>query len=82
MSKQKPPPERSTDKVTFIIGSEVVAELRAASSEVPPKHFGTTLSAMVERSVAAELGKLRKKWNDGKPFKSDAAPRKGRPPKR
>jgi hypothetical protein len=77
------PDKANTEKVTFLLDADVVAELRAASLEVPPKAFGSTLSGLVERAVRHELEALRRKWNEGEPFKSSGPvqARRGRPPK-
>ncbi len=37
------------EKMTFLFDPDLAAELRAASTEIPPKAFGATLSGMVER---------------------------------
>ena len=73
----------SSEKATFMLPAELMAELRAASVDVPPRMFGSTLSALVARGVQSELAKLRRDWNDGKPFKRSGPiqTRKGRPPK-
>ncbi len=62
---------------------ELMAELRAASIDVPPRAFGFTLSAGVARGVQSDLAKLRRDWNEGGPFESSGPiqARKGRPPK-
>jgi len=77
------PSEITTEKATFLLPVELMAELRAASVDVPPREFGSTLSALVARGVQGELAKLRNKWNDGEPFESSGPiqARKGRPPK-
>ncbi len=68
---------------TFLLPVELMAELRAASVNVPPRAFGSTLSALVARGVQSELAKLRRDWNEGEPFESSGPiqARKGRPPK-
>ncbi len=73
----------SSEKATFMLPAELMAELRAASVDVPPRVFGSTLSALVARGVQSELAKLRRDWNEGKPFKRSGPiqTRKGRPPK-
>ncbi len=73
----------SSENATFMLPAELMAELRAASVDVPPRVFGSTLSALVARGVQSELAKLRRDWNDGKPFKRSGPiqTRKGRPPK-
>ena len=73
----------SSEKATFLLPAELMAELRAASVDVPPREFGSTLSALVASGVQSELAKLRRDWNDGKPFKRSGPiqTRKGRPPK-
>ena len=73
----------SSEKATFMLPVELMAELRAASVDVPPRMFGSTLAALVARGVQSELAKLRRDWNDGKPFKRSGPiqTRKGRPPK-
>ena len=73
----------SSEKATFLLPVELMAELRAASVDVPPRVFGSTLSALVARGVQSELAKLRRDWNDGEPFKRSGPiqTRKGRPPK-
>ena len=83
MSRKPTPAKPDSEKCTFLLDADVAAELRAASLEVPPKAFGPTLSALVERAVAHELKALRRKWNGGKPFKSSGPvqARRGRPPK-
>ena len=70
-------------EATFLLPVELMGELRAASVNVPPRVFGSTLSALVARGVQSELAKLRRDWNDGKPFKRSGPiqTRKGRPPK-
>jgi len=72
------------EKMTFLFDPDLAAELRAASTEIPPKAFGATLSGMVERAVRSELEGLRRKWNSGKPFDTSepVQTRKGRPPKK
>ncbi len=60
--------ENSSEKATFLLPVELMAELRAASVDVPPRMFGDTLSALVARGVQSELAKLRRDWNDGEPF--------------
>ncbi len=75
--------EKLTEKATFLLPVELMAELRAASVDVPPRAFGSTLSALVARGVQSELAKLRREWNEGEPFKASGPvqTRKGRPPK-
>ena len=72
------------EKMTFLFDPDLAAELRAASTEIPPKAFGATLSGMVERAVRSELEALRRKWNSGRPFNTSepVQTRKGRPPKK
>jgi len=72
-----------TEKATFLLPVELMAELRAASVGVPPREFGATLSALAARGIQSELAKLRNKWNEGEPFEHSGpiATRKGRPPK-
>ena len=73
----------SSEKATFLLPVELMAELRAASVDLPPRVFGSTLSALVARGVQSELAKLRRDWNEGEPFKRSRPiqTRKGRPPK-
>jgi len=75
--------EEKPEKMPFSIPPDLAAEIRAASTELPPKAFGITLSGMVERAVRAEMEKLRRKWNNSEPFDTSgpAQVRKGRPPK-
>ncbi len=75
--------ENSSEKATFLLPVELMAELRAASVDVPPRMFGDTLSALVARGAQSELAKLRRDWNEGEPFKRSGPiqTRKGRPPK-
>lgn len=75
--------EITNEKATFLLPVELMAELRAASVDVPPRVFGSTLSALVARGVQGELAKLRRDWNEGEPFESSGPiqTRKGRPPK-
>ena len=77
------PSEKANEKATFLLPVELMAELRAASVDVPPRVFGSTLSALVARGVQSELAKLRRDWNEGEPFESSGPiqTRKGRPPK-
>jgi len=72
------------EKMTFLLDPDLAAELRAASTELPPKVFGATLSSMVGRAVLNELEKLRRQWNHGERFDTSGQvqTRKGRPPKR
>jgi post-segregation antitoxin (ccd killing protein) len=82
-AKAEPAKASTTTKVTFLLDADLVAELRAASLDVPPRSFGGTLSALVERAVRSELKGLRRKWNEGEPFKprGHVQARRGRPPK-
>ena len=75
--------ESLSEKATFLLPVELMAELRAASVDVPPRVFGSTLSALVARGVQSGLAKLRRDWNEGEPFKRSGPiqTRKGRPPK-
>lgn len=77
------PSESANEKATFLLPVGLMAELRAASVDVPPREFGSTLSALVARGVQSELAKLRRDWNEGEPFESSGPikTRKGRPPK-
>ena len=77
------PSEITNEKATFLLPVELMAELRAASVDVPPRVFGSTLSALVARGVQGELAKLRRDWNEGEPFESSGPvqTQKGRPPK-
>ena len=77
------PSAKANEKATFLLPVELMAELRAASVDVPPRVFGSTLSALVARGVQNELAKLRRDWNEGEPFESSGPvkTRKGRPPK-
>jgi hypothetical protein len=77
------PSESTTEKATFLLPVELMAELRAASVDVPPREFGSTLSALVARGIQSELVKLRSKWNEGESFEHSGPvrTRKGRPPK-
>ena len=77
------PSESVNEKATFLLPAELVAELRSASVNVPPRVFGSTLSALVARGVQRELAKLRRDWNEGEPFESSGPiqARKGRPPR-
>lgn len=70
-------------KATFDLPSDLLREMRVLSFEVPPRAIGGSLSGLVEKSVRAEVEKLRAKFNAGKPFESDKPPqvRKGRPPR-
>jgi len=70
-------------EAAFLLPVELMAELRAASINVPPRAFGSTLSALVTRGVQSELAKLRRDWNEREPFESSGPiqARKGRPPK-
>jgi hypothetical protein len=87
-SEEKSPPQAvpkaaKPEKATFMLPPELMAELRAASQAIPPNAFGASLSGLVERAIAHELEALRRKWNDGEPFKASGqvVVRKGRPPK-
>ena len=78
-----PAPSGSSEKATFLLPVELMAELRAASVDVPRRVFGSSLSALVARGVQSELVKLRRDWNEGEAFKSSGPvqTQKGRPPK-
>jgi len=75
--------ESSSEKATFLLPVELMAELRAASVDVPPRVFGSPRCARVARGVQSELAKLRRDWNEGEPFRRSGPiqTRKGRPPK-
>ena len=73
-------PQRS--KATYDLPADLLAEMRACSVEVPLKAIGGSLSGLVEMAVRAELGKLRKQFNEGRAFESEGqvVGRRGRPP--
>ena len=70
-------------EAAFLLRVELMAELRAALVNVPPRVFGSTLSALVARGVQSEFAKLRRDCNEGEPFESSGPiqARKERPPK-
>ena len=77
--KAEAKPKRS--KLTVDLPADLVAEVRAATMELPPRAIGGSLSGLVETALRRELERLRAEHNDGKPFESKGWVRKGRPPR-
>ena len=71
-------------KATFDLPADLLEEVRAVMVRVPLIEVGGSLSGLVERALAREVERLRKQWNDGKPFKPapGASVPRGRPPRR
>ncbi len=75
----KPPPESKERKVraTYYLSKDVADRARnAATALMGPPSF-ETLAAIVERGVAAEVQRLEKTHNKGKPFPERAAELRG-----
>ena len=78
-STTKPAPEPKDPKLraTYYISKDVAYRARnAAVALMGPPSF-ETLAAIVERGVAAEVQRLEKSHNKGKPFPTRAAELKG-----
>jgi hypothetical protein len=70
-------PEERKVRATYYIGRDVSDRARnAATALMGPPEF-LTLAAIVERGVAAEVKRLEKAHNGGKPFPERAAELKG-----
>lgn len=70
-AKPKGPTPRT--KMTFDLPVTVVHELRAAVVSLSPQVIGGNISALVARSIEAELERLRKVHNSGRVFETDGA---------
>ena len=70
-------PEERKVRATYYIAADVSDRARnAATALMGPPEF-LTLAAIVERGVAAEVKRLEKAHNSGKPFPERAAELKG-----
>ncbi len=77
-------PRKSRPRLTVTIDEDVIRELRGAVGWLQVNATGkaarVTVNSLVERAVAAELKKLRRKHRDGEAFDADGpSPRTGRP---
>ena len=61
--------------------ADLVAEVRAATMELPPRVIGGNLSGLVEVALRRELERLRKAHDDGKPLEASGEVPKGRSPR-
>jgi hypothetical protein len=72
-----PPPPRRKVRATFYIPSDLFEEARDATVHLagPPLHL--TLASLAEQGIRAELERLKKEHNGGKPFPRRQGDRKG-----
>lgn len=68
-------------KITILMPAEVARELKIAWQRVPKDEFESITSLLTDAAVDA-IQRFRDKYNDGKPFESNVAPRmpRGRRP--
>ena len=77
-------PRKSKPRLTVTIDGDVIKELRGAVGWLQVNATGkdarVTVNSLVERAIATELKKLRRKHKDGEAFDtSGPSPRTGRP---
>lgn len=75
------PSKATTEKATFTLPTELLAELRAMAVELPPKAF-PSISGFAAEAIREAVEKARRDHNQGQPFESEERPkvRTGRPP--
>jgi hypothetical protein len=77
-------PRKQKPRLTVTIDGDVIQELRQAVGWLQVNAIGkdarVTVNSLVERAIAAELKKLRKRHRDGEAFdERGPSPRAGRP---
>jgi len=77
----KAEPSHNVRKATLTLPTELLAELRAMSVELPPKAF-PSISGFAAAAIREAVERARIDHNDGKPFEREERPkvRTGRPP--
>lgn len=72
----------SRTKLTALIDSDLMEEVRTACCLLPPDVYGGTLGELVERGIRSQIQHLRRYHNNGEPFKRSfrARLRPGRKP--
>lgn len=73
---------RKTDRVTYNVHVDLIAETRNAVLSLGGHPLRLTLAALVESALRRELERLRKAHNGGKPFKGPGTALKGGRPLR
>jgi hypothetical protein len=78
----RPSAGRKTDRVTYNVQVDLIAETRNAVLSLGGHPLRLTLAALVESALRRELERLRKAHNGGKPFKGPGTALKGGRPLR
>lgn len=80
----KPPvgPKRP-GKTCVDLGAELLEQLRLISQQVPSARIEGSISGLARKVLGAEVQRIQRQYNDGKPFKAKRgqrpAARRGRP---